>query len=99
MTDRGPMGSRFAEAGPEPVAGVKSFILERPKGNAIIYDSPGLSEAADRIRALGGATRLVINHGHEATYGRPPGSLPRSTPAGSGCRVPSQKPRPTSGAS
>ncbi len=28
-------------------------------------------KAADEIRALGAATRLVINHGHEAMYGPP----------------------------
>lgn len=52
-------------------ARVRSFVLERPEGNAIVYNSPGLSEAADEIRALGGATRLLINHGHEAMYGPP----------------------------
>lgn len=52
-------------------AQVRSFILERPKGNAIVYNSPGLSEAADEIRALGDATHLLINHGHEAMYGPP----------------------------
>ena len=52
-------------------AQVRSFILERPEGNVIVYNSPGLSEAADEIRALGDATHLLINHGHEAMYGRP----------------------------
>ena len=52
-------------------AQVRSFILERPEGNVIVYDSPGLSEAADEIRALGDPTHLLINHGHEAMYGAP----------------------------
>ncbi len=52
-------------------AQVRSFILERPRGNAIVYNSPGLSEAADEIRALGDATHLLINHSHEAMYGTP----------------------------
>ena len=52
-------------------AQVRSFILERPRGNVIVYNSPGLSEAADEIRALGAATHLLINHGHEAMYGAP----------------------------
>ena len=52
-------------------AQVRTFILERPQGNVIVYNSPGLSEVADKIRALGNATHLLINHGHEAMYGRP----------------------------
>ncbi len=52
-------------------AQVRSFVLERPEGNVIVYNSPGLSEAADGIRALGDVARLLINHGHEAMYGPP----------------------------
>lgn len=51
---------------------VRSFLLERPAGNVIVYNSPGLSAAADELRDLGEMTRLMINHGHEAMYG-PPG--------------------------
>jgi len=50
---------------------VRSFLLERPDGNVIVYNSPGLTAAATHIRDLGGATRLLINHGHEAMYGQP----------------------------
>ena len=57
-------------------AEVRSFILERPQGNVIVYNSPGLSDAADEIRALGTPTRLLINHGHEAMYGRPQLDVP-----------------------
>ncbi len=57
-------------------AQVRSFILERPKGNVIVYNSPGLSEAADEIRALGGPTQLLINHSHEAMYGPPQLDVP-----------------------
>ncbi len=52
-------------------AQVRSFILERPEGNAIVYNAPGLREAADEIRALGATTHLLINHGHEVMYGAP----------------------------
>ena len=52
-------------------AQVRSFVLERLGGNVIVYNSPGLSEAADEIRALGDATHLLVNHGHEAMYGPP----------------------------
>ena len=57
-------------------AQVRSFILKRPGGNVIIYNSPGLSEAADAIRALGNVTHLLINHGHEAMYGPPELDVP-----------------------
>lgn len=50
---------------------VRSFLLERANGNTIVYNSPGVSSAATDIRALGGAARLLINHGHEAMYGAP----------------------------
>jgi len=55
---------------------VRSFLLERPAGNVIVYNSPGLTSAATRIRDLGGATRLLINHGHEAMYGEPDLDVP-----------------------
>lgn len=57
-------------------AQVRSFLLERPQGNVIVYNSPGLTEAADDVRDRGGATRLVVNHGHEAMHGRPDLDVP-----------------------
>ncbi len=51
---------------------VRSFMLERAQGNVLVYNSPGLGLASGEIRARGGATRLLINHGHEAMFG-PPG--------------------------
>lgn len=47
----------------------RSFLLERPEGNLIVYNAPGLTTAASAIQAAGGATRLFINHGHEAMFG------------------------------
>lgn len=55
---------------------VRSFLLERPAGNVLVYNSPGLSEAAESIRDHGGATRLLINHGHESMYGQPDFAVP-----------------------
>lgn len=55
---------------------VRSFLLERPAGNVIVYNSPGLTPAATDIRELGGATRLLINHSHEAMYGNPDLDVP-----------------------
>lgn len=50
---------------------LRSFVLQRPAGNAIIYNSPGITSAAHEIDALGAVSRLLINHGHEAMYGAP----------------------------
>lgn len=55
---------------------LRSFVLERPQGNVIIYNSPGISDSADAIRRLGGATRLLVNHEHEAMYGTPDLDVP-----------------------
>ena len=51
---------------------LRSFVLRRPQGNLIIYNSPGIAGSAAAIRELGGAERLLINHAHEVMYG-PPG--------------------------
>ncbi|MCU1528787.1 MAG: beta-lactamase domain protein [Frondihabitans sp.] len=57
---------------------VRSFLLERPAGNVLVYNSPGITDAAAAIRARGGATRLLINHAHEAMYGPPELDVPVS---------------------
>ena len=55
---------------------LRSYVLERPQGNLIVYNSPGVSEAADAILALGVPSRLLINHGHESMYGQPVFDVP-----------------------
>lgn len=55
---------------------IKSFVLERPEGNVVIYHSPGLNEAANDINQLGGATRVLMNHEHESLGGQPEIDLP-----------------------
>jgi glyoxylase-like metal-dependent hydrolase (beta-lactamase superfamily II) len=55
---------------------IRSYVLERDDGNAIVYNSPGVTAAADDIRALGTPTRLLINHAHEAMYGDPSLDVP-----------------------
>jgi hypothetical protein len=68
-----PIGGLHATpAAPLPFARnlrARSFLLERPQGNLLVYNSPGLTTAANAIRTAGGATRLFINHGHEAMIG------------------------------
>ena len=68
-------GLHATPAAPLPFARnlrARSFLLERAQGNLLVYNSPGLTTAATAIRTAGGATRLFINHGHEAMFG-PPG--------------------------
>ena len=55
---------------------LRSYVLQRSQGNVIIYNSPGISSAADEIRSLGGAGRLLVNHAHEAMYGNPQPQVP-----------------------
>jgi glyoxylase-like metal-dependent hydrolase (beta-lactamase superfamily II) len=50
---------------------LRSYVLQRPQGNLLVYNSPGLTEAADAIRALGEPARLLVNHGHESMHGQP----------------------------
>lgn len=50
---------------------VRSFLLERPQGNLILYNAPGVSEVADEILKMGEPDRLLLNHHHEAMYGAP----------------------------
>jgi glyoxylase-like metal-dependent hydrolase (beta-lactamase superfamily II) len=55
---------------------LRSFVLRRPAGNVVVYNSPGVSATADSIRALGTPTRLLVTHAHEAMYGRPALDVP-----------------------
>ncbi|PNZ70688.1 MBL fold metallo-hydrolase [Staphylococcus croceilyticus] len=51
-------------------------MLERAQGNVIIYHSPSLEKAQDDIKALGGATRVLITHEHESLGGKTDIDLP-----------------------
>lgn len=50
---------------------VRAYLLERPQGNVILYNAPGIGAAADEIREMGRPERLLMNHHHEAMYGAP----------------------------
>jgi glyoxylase-like metal-dependent hydrolase (beta-lactamase superfamily II) len=50
---------------------LRSYVLERPGGTTIVYNSPGIEAAASAVRELGPVTHLLINHEHEAMYGLP----------------------------
>jgi glyoxylase-like metal-dependent hydrolase (beta-lactamase superfamily II) len=55
---------------------LRSFVLQRPQGNLVVYNSPGVSASAAAIGALGPPARLLLNHGHEAMYGQPELDVP-----------------------
>lgn len=55
---------------------VRSFVLERPQGNIVVYNSPALSDAAQDLRGLGDPQRLLLNHHHEAMCGMPDLDVP-----------------------
>ena len=55
---------------------LRSYLLERPQGNVIVYNSPGVSDSAASVLALGTPVRLLVNHGHEAMYGQPELDVP-----------------------
>lgn len=50
---------------------LRSYVLERAEGNVIVYNSPGVSQAALAIQRLGSSARLLVNHAHEAMHGQP----------------------------
>jgi glyoxylase-like metal-dependent hydrolase (beta-lactamase superfamily II) len=55
---------------------VRSFLLVREEGNVLVYNSPGIDDAAADLARLGAPTRLLINHWHEAMYPAPRLSVP-----------------------
>jgi glyoxylase-like metal-dependent hydrolase (beta-lactamase superfamily II) len=50
-----------------PTQGIRAFLLRRDAGNLLVYSSPAVDAGA--VAALGGATRILINHWHEAEFG------------------------------
>lgn len=55
---------------------VRAFVLERAEGNIILYNAPGITDAARDILELGRPHRLLINHYHEGMYGAPDLDVP-----------------------
>lgn len=55
---------------------LRSFLIRRPGGNTLVYNSPAINSHARQIDELGGATRLLINHHHEGMYGGPEAGTP-----------------------
>lgn len=55
---------------------VRSFVLPRPAGALVVYNAPGLTAAAEEIRAVGPPVGLYLNHRHEEMYGAPELDVP-----------------------
>jgi hypothetical protein len=67
-------------SGPEllpfaPKLSIRAFLLQRDRGNLLVYGARGLEKDAETIRALGGASRHFLNHWHEAMF------MPDNAPA------------------
>lgn len=45
---------------------IRSFLLERPRGNVLIYGAPGVEAAT--FADAGGIGRAYLGHGHEAAF-------------------------------
>tara|TARA_B100000678_G_scaffold204024_1_gene171808 strand:- start:22176 stop:22847 length:672 start_codon:yes stop_codon:yes gene_type:complete len=50
---------------------VRSYLLERPRGNIIIYNSSGIDKVSTEIEKKGVPMGLFLNHHHEAMFGKP----------------------------
>ena len=46
-----------------------AFLLERDRGNLLIYSTGRLGRDAESFRALGGIERQYLNHWHESLFG------------------------------
>jgi glyoxylase-like metal-dependent hydrolase (beta-lactamase superfamily II) len=55
---------------------LRSYVLRRAAGEVIIYNSPGVSEAASAITEHGTPVRLLVNHAHESMFGQPELGVP-----------------------
>lgn len=51
-----------------PSLEIRSFLLERERGNILIYSTTGLEADADAIERTGGISRHYLNHWHEAMF-------------------------------
>ena len=64
---------RLHATSPEPLPfapslEIRSFLLERERGNVLVYSTTGLERDADAIEGLGGISRHYLNHWHEAMF-------------------------------
>src|SRR5918998_1069795 len=50
-----------------PSQGARGFLLRRGGGNVLVYSAPTVD--ADAVAALGGVSRILLGHWHEAEFG------------------------------
>jgi hypothetical protein len=48
---------------------LRAFLLARPQGNLLIYNSTAVATDVPAIQDLGGVSRQYLNHRHEAAFG------------------------------
>ena len=53
----------------EPSVGIRAFLLQRPGGNVLIYETGELDGDREQMEHLGGVSRQYLNHWHEAMFG------------------------------
>jgi glyoxylase-like metal-dependent hydrolase (beta-lactamase superfamily II) len=58
-----------------PEIEIRAFLLERNRGNLLIYSTGSLDADVEAIRARGGIERQYLNHWHESMFGLVPASL------------------------
>jgi glyoxylase-like metal-dependent hydrolase (beta-lactamase superfamily II) len=51
-----------------PSLQIRAFLLERDRGNLLIYSTTGLDSDAEAIEDVGGISRHYLNHWHEAMF-------------------------------
>jgi hypothetical protein len=51
-----------------PALDIRAFLLERDRGNLLLYSVKGLESEAAAFEDLGGVSRHYLNHGHEALF-------------------------------
>ncbi len=51
-----------------PSLEIRAFLLQRDRGNILVYSVAGLESDAEAIEGLGGISRQYLNHSHEAMF-------------------------------
>lgn len=51
-----------------PALDIRAFLLQRERGNVLVYSVTGLESDAPAIEAAGGISRHYLNHRHEAMF-------------------------------
>jgi glyoxylase-like metal-dependent hydrolase (beta-lactamase superfamily II) len=49
---------------------IRAFLLQRPGGNLLLHDTPGMGDEASAIEELGGVARHYLGHWHEAMFAK-----------------------------